>query len=1198
MKKIVVLFLVLFLYSLNAHAGIIDWFDWITGKVGEQINPQEQETIKKPDLVVDSIATDISKITTADKFTIKVGIKNNGNLDISSGTDIAVHITLSNYEPFVYTLKEGLKAGIVFPITTSSYSFANEGEYKINVKADVNQAIEELDESNNEKSISFYVTKSPITIPPTQPTEPITIIKEKVQCNFLNSNAEQKCYANEGKFSCSGITNCIVETSGQKDEPLYWKSSCNNEYHTKIDFIEEKLDFKCEIQKTEPIPPVTQPIPQIIPSENIYEEVICIFHNSNKIQECVSQDNRFTCSGVDKCIMKINGQKNQEMYFKSNCQKQEYPPYVTIDGIPENIWFNCQDINAIVSPVPAPSPYASITEQVKCVFIDPDPMLKHSCGTSGGSCTWIWDGIKTETRDERMSPLLEKEINGQKVKYALCTAEVIGTDGEKKTWRSSCGGEIDTVMDKNNEEIEFKCLSDRQVNIEQLTGRGFRNAFWYCQGGAGVGLGNEETCKTADAWKRLAEEYCANSCHKTILGTEKCGLYSFSVSKECYFATEAERKEAELMPITGKELKMREISPPKMMASVLIYSYVGDCQECKELESLSENKIPLKIEDREKTTDFRYADFNYKQFLDKYPNENVLLYLNIMTEVTEGKAKAYAKVYELPKKINYKIMEEWWRNQVLTDKINPVYDTLSDKVITAPKIENDFLIYYYSGDCQECKELENIQKEIGEKPVVIKLESSGATSLSLSIVATLKSFLEENKNKNYLIYGMYSGDNDLSLYAKAGKADYLETAEWIRQIRAGKLSPAGIVGKTEEEIKKQLKEVEEEITICKDSCPLNNKCYPFSYRKGGKYCSDEGSFKEQLKENEICENNFECSTNLCIDGKCIGSNLIQKVFSWLKTLFALEKEKIKENATEVINCELNTECMENAFKSCKLAKLVQGNSVSEITGIEDKKCVLKITIDSESMICRFENYMLGTRNLGYTPEKYCEGGDLIKKLSLATKQSQPRLTKPIEETKIQEMEQIRKENISRPIRPNEVSKEQVKCKFIDPNIVQRCYADFGKLECSSTIKKCYTDDNKFGCSWAGGIASKQVDENKFLYVPECIAEVYGNQGTKLTWKGSCGEDSSTIIDMNNDEITFMCTQSGNEIKGFLYADWECKNGIKEKSIKGVDLTTCKSSEIWEEYAEKSCKNQGGLKDYSVSNKCSIISNKEGISISS
>ena len=91
--------------------------------------------------------------------------------------------------------------------------------------------------------------------------------------------------------------------------------------------------------------------------------------------------------------------------------------------------------------------------------------------------------------------------------------------------------------------------------------------------------------------------------------------------------------------------------------------------------------------------------------------------------------------------------------------------------------------------------------------------------------------------------------------------------------------------KKQEPKEEKVGEKKEEILICKDSCPLDGKCYPFGYRNKGSYCSDTGSFVEQLKSESVCQNNFECSSNLCIDGSCVSSSLIQKVLGWLKNIF-------------------------------------------------------------------------------------------------------------------------------------------------------------------------------------------------------------------------------------------------------------------------------------------------------------------------
>jgi len=74
--------------------------------------------------------------------------------------------------------------------------------------------------------------------------------------------------------------------------------------------------------------------------------------------------------------------------------------------------------------------------------------------------------------------------------------------------------------------------------------------------------------------------------------------------------------------------------------------------------------------------------------------------------------------------------------------------------------------------------------------------------------------------------------------------------------------------------------------ICKDSCLLDGKCYPFGYRKSDKFCSDMGSFVDQSKGDEVCENNFECSSNICVSGKCVEEGLINKILNWFKRLFS------------------------------------------------------------------------------------------------------------------------------------------------------------------------------------------------------------------------------------------------------------------------------------------------------------------------
>ena len=68
-------------------------------------------------------------------------------------------------------------------------------------------------------------------------------------------------------------------------------------------------------------------------------------------------------------------------------------------------------------------------------------------------------------------------------------------------------------------------------------------------------------------------------------------------------------------------------------------------------------------------------------------------------------------------------------------------------------------------------------------------------------------------------------------------------------------------------------------------CLKETTCYPLGYRKSGEYCSESKSFILQSSSDLNCDNNFECSSNICVSGKCISEGFIQKILNWFKNLF-------------------------------------------------------------------------------------------------------------------------------------------------------------------------------------------------------------------------------------------------------------------------------------------------------------------------
>lgn len=62
-------------------------------------------------------------------------------------------------------------------------------------------------------------------------------------------------------------------------------------------------------------------------------------------------------------------------------------------------------------------------------------------------------------------------------------------------------------------------------------------------------------------------------------------------------------------------------------------------------------------------------------------------------------------------------------------------------------------------------------------------------------------------------------------------------------------------------------------------------CDSIGLRKKSNYCSSDKIWVLQVADGDNCENNFECSSNVCAGGKCVSASLIQKILNWFKNLF-------------------------------------------------------------------------------------------------------------------------------------------------------------------------------------------------------------------------------------------------------------------------------------------------------------------------
>jgi hypothetical protein len=70
---------------------------------------------------------------------------------------------------------------------------------------------------------------------------------------------------------------------------------------------------------------------------------------------------------------------------------------------------------------------------------------------------------------------------------------------------------------------------------------------------------------------------------------------------------------------------------------------------------------------------------------------------------------------------------------------------------------------------------------------------------------------------------------------------------------------------------------------------MNNKCYPFGYRKARQFCHENNTFISQTSDGAYCENSFECRSNLCIDDECVNQGAFKRMMNWFRNSFSRNK---------------------------------------------------------------------------------------------------------------------------------------------------------------------------------------------------------------------------------------------------------------------------------------------------------------------
>jgi len=212
------------------------------------------------------------------------------------------------------------------------------------------------------------------------------------------------------------------------------------------------------------------------------------------------------------------------------------------------------------------------------------------------------------------------------------------------------------------------------------------------------------------------------------------------------------------------------------------------------------------------------------------------------------------------------------------------------------------IVYTING--QEYTKSTTIEKDIA-KVEDLKCEKSDGVdfydkgTLTLTFPSGLKVYMFDgcsDKNPNILYEYVCNNTNGMINYNPAGFYIAYNCPFGCKDDACLKISPDNnsqqpvdinqrIEDITNDTIKQQVKQNIDYSAICQ-GCALDTKCYPFGFRKGKTYCDDNSSnFINQQIPNSICNNNFECDSNLCVNNSCVSGSLWQKVMDWFSHLF-------------------------------------------------------------------------------------------------------------------------------------------------------------------------------------------------------------------------------------------------------------------------------------------------------------------------
>ena len=450
---------------------------------------------------------------------------------------------------------------------------------------------------------------------------------------------------------------------------------------------------------------------------------------------------------------------------------------------------------------------------------------------------------------------------------------------------------IASASEYNQNKAEFKIIGGESdyltVGLEQIQTTQptitttpaiywYRNAYWQCYDGYEEKSGGESSCKPPEVWGNYAKEACKNHCYAD---KSKCGVNSFSIYNECPGSSNVqpsacgngicESGEGERCEIKAIACEVRKKCEAQSTQSAKCY--YGCEQDCKQTE---EKSVNVKLNDKFKLQMSQEARFEDLPLEIKF--NDFFLTTCIENAVSTSTQKSVNAVVEKYNPVTGAVIDTIAEIPTSSSggggggSTGGVTTTSAGGGAASPSVA--------STSCKEAEPYAVLQikliEEKNQKTEVIKLKMGEKKKVFDFTI----SFLDNDIQGKTGLFLVSREAFECPINCICDLAGNITECKKIEACEKGTML-------CQDGVCRKKCGIENITTECKFGCFYNEKCLPYGLRVNKLYCSIDDNMKSQLAEEESCENNFECSTNVCVNGKCISAGLIQMIIDWFKKLF-------------------------------------------------------------------------------------------------------------------------------------------------------------------------------------------------------------------------------------------------------------------------------------------------------------------------